>query len=68
VGSLLTFFLAFHSAGHLTDMGRRAVASATDPAASQPTRPAELPRGGVRVTSSAEIDVSEPHRVRLIVV
>jgi len=47
-------------------MGRRAVASATDPAASQPTRPAELPLG--RVTSSAEIDVSEPHRVRLIVV
>jgi len=26
-------------------MGRRAVASATDPAASQPTRPAELPLG-----------------------
>lgn len=31
----------FDSAGHLTDMGRRAVASATDPAASQPTLPAE---------------------------
>lgn len=31
----------FDSAGHLTDMGRRAVASATDPAASQPPRPAE---------------------------
>jgi len=29
-------------------MGRRAVASATDPAASQPTRPAELPLGVVR--------------------
>ncbi|PTB98942.1 hypothetical protein C9993_05590 [Marinobacter sp. Z-F4-2] len=30
----------FDSAGHLTDMGRRAVASASDPAASQPPRPA----------------------------
>lgn len=30
----------FDSAGHLTDMGRRAVASAADPAASQPPRPA----------------------------
>ncbi|WP_301585632.1 MobV family relaxase [Halomonas alkaliantarctica] len=31
----------FDSAGHLTDMGRRAVASTTDPAASHPTRTAE---------------------------
>lgn len=31
----------FDSAGHLTDMGRRAVASATDPAASKPPRPTE---------------------------